>query len=83
MNRPTLLVKGELLQHCLDWFQPAFRQGIVSLIETQFPNYPLPSEVQAVLQSWVQIRKQVEATSESVDIAVFFANQFCVVQLRA
>jgi diguanylate cyclase (GGDEF)-like protein len=75
MTQPALLVKKSLLQNCLNWFQPEFRQSIVSLIEIQFPNYALPGEVQSVLDSWVQIRKQVEATAESVDIADFFENQ--------
>jgi diguanylate cyclase (GGDEF)-like protein len=75
MTQPALLVKKGLLINCLNWFQPDFRQTIVSLVETQFPNYPLPGEVQSVLNSWVQIRKQAEATSESVDIADFFENQ--------
>ncbi len=76
MTQPALLVKKRLLQDCLSWFQVDFRQGIVSLVETQFPNYALPREVQSVLECWEQIRQLVEATkSESVDVAHFFENQ--------
>src|SRR5262249_46524975 len=76
MTQPLVLVKKGLLQACLNWFLGDFRQSIVSLVETQFPNYPLPSEVQSVLGSWEAIRRLVEATqSESIDIAAFFEKQ--------
>jgi hypothetical protein len=38
MAQPELLVERVLLRLCLNWFQEDFRQGIVSLIESQFPN---------------------------------------------
>jgi diguanylate cyclase (GGDEF)-like protein len=76
MTQSTLLVKKTLLDNCLSWFQADFRQSIVSLIETQLPNYALPSEIRSVLECWEQIRQQVEATpSLEVDIAGFFENQ--------
>jgi diguanylate cyclase (GGDEF)-like protein len=76
MTRPALLVKKGLLQACLSWFQVDFRQNLVSLVETQFPNYALPSEVQSVLVCWEQIRRLVEgAESESVNIAHFFGKE--------
>jgi len=75
MTQTPLLVKKGLLLNCLDWFRPDYRQRVVSLVETTFPNYALPRELQSVLARWEQIRKQVEATSESVAIADFFAIQ--------
>jgi diguanylate cyclase (GGDEF)-like protein len=76
MTQPALPVKRGLLQNCLGWFQPDFRQSVVSLIESQFPNYPLPSEVQSVLQCWEQIRQLVDKVqSESLDIAHFFGKE--------
>lgn len=76
MTEPVLLVDKGLLQKCLSWFQEDFRQGIVSLIESQFPQYMLPIEVRSVLESWEYIRQILEANqSESVDIANFFLNQ--------
>jgi diguanylate cyclase (GGDEF)-like protein len=75
MTESALLVKKGLLQNCLNWFQADFRQRIVSLVETQFPNYPLPGEVQVVLQRWQQIHEGVEATpSDPVDLALLFEN---------
>ena len=69
-------VKKSLLLNGLSWFQGNFRQSIVSLLESLFPNYPLPSDVQSVLDCWERIRQLVEAvTSESVDIAQLFENQ--------
>ena len=73
MTLPALLVKKGLVESCLSWFQADFRQSVVSLIETQFPNYPLPSEVQSVLGCWEQIRQVVVAAE--LDIAHFFQNQ--------
>jgi diguanylate cyclase (GGDEF)-like protein len=75
MTQPALPVKKGLLQACLSWFHADFRQGVVSLLETEFPNYALPREVQSVLECWEQIRQLVEATtSGSVDIADLFEN---------
>jgi diguanylate cyclase (GGDEF)-like protein len=75
MAEPPLLVKKGLLRNCLNWFQVDFRQRIVSLVETQFPNYALPGEVQSVLECWEQVRRLVEATpSESIDIAALIEN---------
>jgi hypothetical protein len=73
MNQPPLAVKKGLVQSCLSWFQVEFRQSIVSLIETQFPNYPLPIEVQSVLECWERIR-QIDV-ADPIDIAQFFENQ--------
>ena len=63
MTEPALLVQKGLLQNCLSWFQVDFRQSIVSLVETEFPNYLLPREVQSVLECWEELRQLVEATT--------------------
>lgn len=75
MTQPELLVKRRLLQNCLDWFQPDFQQSIISLLGMHFPNYPLPREVQSVVERGDRIRQLVEKQSESVDIAHFCTNQ--------
>jgi hypothetical protein len=62
MTQPALHVKKGLLLNCLNWFQPDFRQSVVSPLETEFPNYPLPSEVQSILESWRQIHGLLEPT---------------------
>ena len=42
--------KKTLLENALHWFQPEIlRAKLVSPIESQFPNYPLPSEIQAIV----------------------------------
>jgi diguanylate cyclase (GGDEF)-like protein len=38
-----------VLENALRWFQSYFRERLVSPIESQFPNYPLTSEIRAVL----------------------------------
>jgi hypothetical protein len=43
------------------------------LIETQFPNYSLPSEIQSVLECWEEIRLLVDA--DPIDIAHFVEKQ--------
>lgn len=76
MAQPELLVKRGLLQNCINWFQPDFRQSVVSLIESQFPNYPLPSEVKSVLDCWDNIQRLVEGEKAvSVDLARFFKDR--------
>jgi diguanylate cyclase (GGDEF)-like protein len=78
MTEPALVVKKGLLQNCLNWFQGDFRQSIVSLVETQFPNYALPAEIQSVLLCWQQIRQRIDQVgmgSESVDLAALFEDQ--------
>src|SRR5438552_15712911 len=74
MTQPALPVKKGLLLNCLNWFQEDFK-NIVSLLALEFPKYPLPSEVQSVLECWEQFRGLVEEQSESVDVAGFFENQ--------
>jgi hypothetical protein len=70
MAEPGLIVKKGFLQNCLNWFKGDFRQSIASLVETQFPNYALPAEVQLVLKGCEQIWQLIEGTpSELVDLA--------------
>lgn len=76
MTQQGLFVTKELPQAWLSWFQVDFRQNIVSLIETQFPNYPLPREIQSVLAGWEQIRQVVERKKpEPIDLAHFVDDQ--------
>jgi diguanylate cyclase (GGDEF)-like protein len=76
MTEPALPVKKGLLQACLSWFQVDFRQNLVSLVETQFPNYALPREIQSVLDCWEQIHRRVEATETgSVAAANLFVRE--------
>src|SRR4051794_24856422 len=50
MSQPEPLLDKTLLENALRWFQPEFRQRLVVPLEGQFPNYPLPQEIQSVLQ---------------------------------
>lgn len=69
MAQEPLLVTKKLIQTVLIWFQEDFRNSIVSLVESQFPDYPLPTEIQSILDCWEQIRQVVETgASESIDI---------------
>jgi len=55
MTPAALLVKKRLLQNGLNWFQADFNASIVSPLRTHFPGYPLPREVQSVLEAQSQI----------------------------
>lgn|SRR5262245_3196064 len=50
MNEPEAALKKSHAENALRWFQPHFRQSLVSPIESQFPNWPLTREIQEVLR---------------------------------
>jgi hypothetical protein len=50
-----------LLEKALIWFQPEFRQQLVSPIESHFPNYQLPRDIQAVLNSTTTLLREIQA----------------------
>ena len=72
MTQPALPVKKALVQNCLNWYQADFRQGVVSPVEAEFPNYALPSEIRSVLEGWGRVRELIEGeTADEVDLAAF------------
>ena len=44
-----LLMDKTLLEKAVQWFQAQFGQVLVAPIGEQFPGYPLPSAIKAVL----------------------------------
>jgi diguanylate cyclase (GGDEF)-like protein len=60
MSPSQALLNKQLLENALRWFQPEFRQKLVSPIEGQFPNYPLPREIQRVLGGTDEILQEVQ-----------------------
>lgn len=76
MAGPTLPIKKSLLKNCLEWFQGAFRQVLLFPVQSQFPDYALPSKVQSVLDHTEKIRTLLEAVnSETVDLNDFAQGQ--------
>lgn len=76
MTPPALLVQKGMLRSWLSWFQVDFQQSVASLLGRHFPNYPLPREVQSVLERGEQIRQLIEtAESEPIELAHFCVNQ--------
>jgi diguanylate cyclase (GGDEF)-like protein len=71
MSQPAL-IKKELLLSCLSWFQEDFSQGLLALLRGEFPDYPLPGEVQSVQECWEQVRGLVAEKPELIDLAAFF-----------
>lgn len=57
-SRPTL--KKALIQNALNWFQSQFR-SLVGPLESQFPNYALVPEVQAILSRMEEILQVAKA----------------------
>lgn len=49
MSQSEALLKKSLLENALNWFQPQFRQDLLSPIEGHFPNFALPREIRAIL----------------------------------
>jgi hypothetical protein len=73
---PALPVNKTLLQNCLNWFQVDFRECIVSLVETQFPNHPLPVEIRSALELLEKTRQLIDAApQDQIDIDQFVAGE--------
>jgi diguanylate cyclase (GGDEF)-like protein len=75
MSEPEPLLKKPHVQSALDWFQPYFRQSLVTPIESQFPNWPLTSEIQEVLRRTHAISRAIEGWSgDELPLSSFFAS---------
>jgi diguanylate cyclase (GGDEF)-like protein len=58
------LLKG-LLENAVRWFQPDFRQKVINPIESQFPNFPFSTEIQAVLHHTDESLRGLSAWEDS------------------
>src|SRR2546423_6456671 len=61
MSQPVPLLDKTLLENALRWFQPEFRQKLVGPLEGQFPNFPLPQEIQSLLQDTEEMLRDIGA----------------------
>ena|SRR5436190_12157533 len=75
MSQFEALPQKALLINALQWFQPAFHQALVSPIEGQFPNHPLPSQIQAILQGAEEILRHIQAWPDGPISAAEFADK--------
>ena len=66
MNPQSPSLKKLQLDSVLLWFQTSFRTNLTIPIEDQFPNFPLPSAVRAVLQRTEKIKRIFDECEESV-----------------
>jgi len=55
MSQSEASIDKTLLENALRWSQPELRQKLVGPIESQFPNYALPQEIQAILRDTEQL----------------------------
>jgi diguanylate cyclase (GGDEF)-like protein len=60
MNGPDVLLDKRLASNALAWFQPHFRHSLVTTIESEFPNWPLPREIQEVLRRTDAIARVIQ-----------------------
>jgi diguanylate cyclase (GGDEF)-like protein len=51
MSQSEVSLDKSLLENAINWFRPQFRQTLVNAIESEFPNYPLPREIQEIVRS--------------------------------
>ncbi len=49
MSQSEEKLDNGILQKAINWFGPQFRQSLVNAIQSEFPNHPLPSDVEEVL----------------------------------
>ncbi|HYT87158.1 MAG TPA: hypothetical protein VEL76_00430, partial [Gemmataceae bacterium] len=61
MAAPEQVLDKTLLENALRWFQPEFRGKLLNPIESQFPNYRLPRDIQAVLATTEAILTDIQA----------------------
>src|SRR5262249_14309036 len=61
MSPSEPLLDKTLLENALRWSQPEFRQKLVGPIESQFPNYPLPQEIQSFLRDTEELLRDIGA----------------------
>jgi diguanylate cyclase (GGDEF)-like protein len=69
MTPQSSSLKKVLLNSVVLWFQSAFRTNLTNPIETQFPNFPLPSDVQAVLNHGDKIGRIFKECEDDVPIS--------------
>src|SRR5690348_12826719 len=60
MSQSEASLEKTLLENALDWFRSQFRQQLVNPIENQFPNYPLPREIQTILRHTEELIRDVQ-----------------------
>ncbi len=60
MSQPRAFATKALLQNALHWFQPQFRQQVVSPIESHFPSYPFPRDIQAMLSALALLAAEIQ-----------------------
>ncbi len=69
MDQPNVVLKKTLLNNALSWFQPHLREKLIFPIESQFPNYALPSTIQLVLRHVEEIVGILSQQTEPVHLA--------------
>jgi len=60
MVEPNKFIQKNHLINAVQWWQGHFRQTLVNPIESQFPNFPLPAAIQAVLQRTGDILRDMQ-----------------------
>ena len=61
MTTSEQMLDKTILESALRWFQPEFRGKLLNPIESQFPNYRLPRDIQTVLATTEAILNDIQA----------------------
>jgi hypothetical protein len=60
MSQSEVMLKKTLLETVFRWFQGEFRHKRVGSIETQFPNFSLPQEIQTIVSNAEQMLRDIQ-----------------------
>jgi hypothetical protein len=53
-----------LLRNCINWFIPEFNRKVFQPLQGQFPNYPLPKDIQVVNEDCARLNSDIRSLPE-------------------
>jgi len=68
MSESRLTFQKAMLENAVSWFRTDFRQKLVSPIEGQFPNYPLPAQIQAIMHGLDEIPQWIQGQEGDIPV---------------
>jgi hypothetical protein len=70
MSEPEVLVNTTVVANAFSWFHGEFRDRLVSSLESQFPNYPLPPEVREVIRDANEVAAAIHGLPDGTRMAM-------------
>ena len=72
MPEENLQIRRQLLENCMSWFLPEFNKLVVWPLQSQFPNYALPTEIREVVGTIKTIADLIKGHErENIEIKPF------------